>query len=388
MTQEIVDRDHRFWSKYSERLVGNWLTYDTSVSNICRVAEQIYIKRNLKDLKVDGTDVRPDPRFVRDDDAQKAFSKLRSAIAGVYFWRINEAGRRAAEAAQRGDAAAQSRHTMEQQRMIKECDFAFRQAFAFCPFSPEAVFRYTNLLISMGRTEDALHIARTFLKLDPHNRSARDLIEQLTAIRQNQGASAQAQMQVTQMENAYRANPANFQAGLQAMAANVQFGRTNQALALLDSLAQTATNEVTVLLPVLQAYQQLGQPAKAQLTLTRLVPLCDRTLNDPQADTPRLQAALQTYQLANNASMMERALERLVQVNPASPEFWYDLGALRSFMQKTNGAITAVSNALHHSDARLKQAPNAQNLRSLAASDGRFNNVRAQPEFQKLTAPR
>lgn len=71
MTQEVVDRDHQFWSKYSERLIGNWLTYDTSVSNICRVAEQVYIKRNYENLKVDGVDVKPDSRFVRDDDAQK-----------------------------------------------------------------------------------------------------------------------------------------------------------------------------------------------------------------------------------------------------------------------------------------------------------------------------
>ena len=156
-TQDIVDRDHRFWSKYSERLIGNWITYDTSVSNICEFAEQTYVRRNYSHVKVSGKEVFPDGRFVRDDDAQKAFSKLRSAIAGVYFWRINEAGRR-------GNLA-------EQQRMIKECDFAFKQAFAFCPFSPEAVFRYSNLLISLGKIEDALMIAKTFQKLDPNNRS-------------------------------------------------------------------------------------------------------------------------------------------------------------------------------------------------------------------------
>ncbi|NDD38007.1 MAG: hypothetical protein EB082_06310 [Verrucomicrobia bacterium] len=94
MTQDIVDRDHHFWSKYSERLIGNWITYDTTVSNICEFAEQVYVRRNYKNVKVAGKQVFPDGRFVRDDDAQKAFSKLRSAIAGVYFWRINDAGRR------------------------------------------------------------------------------------------------------------------------------------------------------------------------------------------------------------------------------------------------------------------------------------------------------
>jgi len=34
LTEEIVRRDHEFWAKFSERLIGNWITYDTPVSNI------------------------------------------------------------------------------------------------------------------------------------------------------------------------------------------------------------------------------------------------------------------------------------------------------------------------------------------------------------------
>ena len=370
MTQEIVDRDHRFWSKYSERLIGNWITYDTSVSNICRVAEQVYVKRNYQGLKVDGKDVLPDSRFVRDDDAQKAFSKLRSAIAGVYFWRINEAGRR-------GNLA-------EQQRMIKECDFAFRQAFAFCPFSPEAVFRYTNLLISMGRIDDAILVARTFQKLDPNNRSAKDLIDQLMGIRQMQGAQAQAQGQVAQLEASYRANPANLQLGMQLVSAFAQLRNTNGAIGTLDLMAQSATNDAVGLVPVAQAYQQLGQPAKMQLLVTRLVPMAERILSNPEADNNQLQAALQTYQLAGNAPRMADSLNRLLKLSPTSPELWYDLGALLTFQARTNQAIAALSNAVLHSNARMAQkVPNANNLQALATTDARFNSIRAHPDFQK-----
>ncbi|MFM8468556.1 MAG: protein O-mannosyl-transferase family [Limisphaerales bacterium] len=389
MTQEIVDRDHRFWSKYSERLIGNWITHDTTVSNICEFAEQAYVRRNLKSVKVAGKEVFPDARFVRDDDAQKAFSKLRSAIAGVYFWRINEAGRR-------GNLA-------EQQRMIKECDFAFRQAFAFCPFSPEAVFRYTNLLISLGKIDDALMIARTFQKLDPNNRSARDLIDQLMDIRGKVGAGApmqtqlaQAQVQLAQLEAAHRANPADAGAGLQLVAAYVQMRQTNAAVATLDILAQAGSNELMTLVPVLQAYAQIGQPAKSQQTIARLFPLAEQILANPQSDTNRLQAALQAYQLVaasqpNNAPAiqgMENSLHRLLQHNPASPELWYDLGALLSYQDQTNAALQAVSNAVHHSNARLKKTPGSQDLRALATSDGRFNALRPSAEFQKIVAPK
>src|SRR5688572_7514488 len=69
LTQEIVDKDHLFWSDYSERLIGNWITYDTPISNITQFAERVYVNKNYEGFK-------GDPRFVRDDDGQKAFSKL------------------------------------------------------------------------------------------------------------------------------------------------------------------------------------------------------------------------------------------------------------------------------------------------------------------------
>ena len=276
--------------------------------------------------------------------------------------------------------------------MIKECDFAFRQAFAYCPFSPEAVFRYTNLLISMGRLDDALMIARTFQRLDPNNRSARDLIEQLSAMRRSQGAPqpspAQVQSQMAQLEATFRANPADAQAGINLVSAYAQLRQTNAAVAVLDTLAQTATTNAIVLVPVAQAYAQLGQQAKQQLILGRLLPLAEQIIANPQSDAARLQAALQTYQLTGNAPRMEESLNRLLKLNPTSPELWYDLGALLAFQSKTNPAIAAVSNAVLHSNARLKQTPGAQDLRVLAASDGRFNVLRKQPEFQQAVAPK
>src|SRR5262249_55568325 len=42
MGEEAIARDHDFWSKYSDRLIGNWIKYDTSVDQICEWAEQVY----------------------------------------------------------------------------------------------------------------------------------------------------------------------------------------------------------------------------------------------------------------------------------------------------------------------------------------------------------
>ena len=89
-------------------------------------------------------------------------------------------------------------------------------------------------------------IARTFQKLDPNNASAKGLIEQLLDVRKQIGANQQmqrtteqAQNKLIQLDGAYRANPANAQVGLQYAAALAQSRRTNDAVAVLDTLAQT-----------------------------------------------------------------------------------------------------------------------------------------------------
>src|SRR4029077_2974467 len=44
ITDEITNADHQFWSKYSERLIGNWITYDTPVRDIANWAERVYLR--------------------------------------------------------------------------------------------------------------------------------------------------------------------------------------------------------------------------------------------------------------------------------------------------------------------------------------------------------
>ena len=103
-----------------------------------------------------------DQSFTRNDAAQKAYSKLRSSIAGIYAWKYEHAG------------------TVEEKvRIKKEADFAFRQALALCPYSPEAVFRYANFLKSESRPNDALLVAQTCQKLDRRNAQVIQLVEQL-----------------------------------------------------------------------------------------------------------------------------------------------------------------------------------------------------------------
>ncbi len=82
LTEDIVRRDHEFWTRFArERLIGDWLTYDTKVSEIAAFVERVYLRKNFKGFT-------GDRKFVRDDQAQKAFSNLRKFYRGVYNWRI------------------------------------------------------------------------------------------------------------------------------------------------------------------------------------------------------------------------------------------------------------------------------------------------------------
>jgi len=51
--------------------------------------------------------------------------------------------------------------------MLKEADFAYRQAWALCPYSPEAIFRCANLLVDQQRKFDALVVAETAARVIP-----------------------------------------------------------------------------------------------------------------------------------------------------------------------------------------------------------------------------
>ncbi len=77
LSEEMLQTDHEFWSQYCGRLIGNWIQYDTSVADIANWAERVYLRRNYRGFT-------GDRKFIRDDQAQKSFSKLRGALAGMY----------------------------------------------------------------------------------------------------------------------------------------------------------------------------------------------------------------------------------------------------------------------------------------------------------------
>ena len=155
LSDDVVSRDHDYWTKYVTPMIGGWLNDDTPVSEVAAFAEKVHLRHDFGGFT-------GDPRFVQNDFACKSFSSLRSSIAGIYAWRLDQAV---------GEE--------EKERMARAADFAFRQAWALCPTSPEVVFRYINFLVKQKRNSDALLVATTCLKLDPNNTQIKNLVSQL-----------------------------------------------------------------------------------------------------------------------------------------------------------------------------------------------------------------
>ena len=157
LPDDVIQKDHDYWQGRVGGMIGNWLTDETPVKTVADFAEKVYGRKDLSGFT-------GDPAFVRDNYAPKMFSKWRGAIGGVYSWR--------AGVSPDGDQTPSpymAKTDADRQRMIKEADFALKQAFAICPISPEAVYRYVNFLLAQKRNADALLIAQAAAHIDPEH---------------------------------------------------------------------------------------------------------------------------------------------------------------------------------------------------------------------------
>ena len=363
LTEDIYNRDHQFWKQFSKRLTGDIIDYDTPIKTITDWIEKTYLRHDLNGFT-------GDRRFLHDDDAQKSFSKLRSSIAGVYAWRLNPDPRIC-------PPEYRPKNEAETQRLLKETDFAFRQAFAFCPYSPEAVFRYCQLLLQLRRFDDALLISETCAKLDPYNGQVRGLIETIKQYKQSSAGIDQARTAIQQMEEALHKNPTDFQTAFNLAGAYLQFQQTNRAIQILDGVLNSPKADVNALRGLLQAFTSFDNLPGIQRTVDKLETM-------PGLDPNAVLSLAQGYATLRNVGKLETTLEKLTRAMPASPEAWYDLSVLKASLNKPTEALPALRQALELSAKRLKNDPKARDLLAAARTEDRFGPLRSNPEFQKL----
>ena len=140
LSEQTIQRNNDYWTKTVSPMIGNWVDDETSVKDIATFAEKVFLHHDFSSFA-------GDPRFVQNSYAHCMFSKERDNIAKLYAWH-----------------AKHSHNETERERMNRQADFAFRQSWALCPNSPDAVFEYVQFLMDENGSSDALLVAETAAK--------------------------------------------------------------------------------------------------------------------------------------------------------------------------------------------------------------------------------
>jgi tetratricopeptide (TPR) repeat protein len=186
----------------------------------------------------------------------------------------------------------------KQERMTREYIFALKQAWAFCPYSPEVLSHFTQLLLSLGydefqagdkaaakaRRDDVIQLVTTYERFDPDSPMLQHLIrgiQQFNSVLEGKptatGSQAapqglnlsdqdvkQIQQQLVGLQQRHKANPADPKVTLELATIYLRLKQNEQALKLIDSLIQQPGLEISTRFTIASVYQNLGQGVKAE----------------------------------------------------------------------------------------------------------------------------
>lgn len=168
ITEEMVQMDRDYWTRHTVRLIGQWLVPETVVDEVVAFVERVYLQRTLDGFTGDATFVRSAKTWKSLPDQvspPRWISGLRTPIARIYEWRAG--------------------HTVvsaERRRMTLEAEYAYKQAFALCPYLTDTVVGYVYFLANQNRIRDALLVARTAEKFYPGEKYYREIVQQMTTL--------------------------------------------------------------------------------------------------------------------------------------------------------------------------------------------------------------
>jgi len=178
-------------------------------------------------------ELHTNPRFKRDDVAQKTFSKQRSAIGGLY--------------ATRG--------------VMAEAEYALRQSIALCPESPEANFRLAQLYLQVGQFEPAIRVLEDYQKTDTYNTK---IVEAIQRVREMQ----QHTQDEREVEQKYAANPNDLGTAIKLVVSYARQQRFEAMDALVNTLLVRPDLPAENILQIAQMYAELKQLERVTAVLT------------------------------------------------------------------------------------------------------------------------
>ena len=249
-----------------------------------------------------------DPAFRRDFPAQKSFSKLRAAIAGLY----SHSG------------------------IYSMADQAFREAVLLYPASPEATFRYIQEVLMPLRRWDAINDLLDYTdRVDPNNTRTTQLRRYVKKL---QDVSAQIE---TFKAKAAKA-PLNARDSITLAQCYHSIGQDGQALAnVRKTLALPDADDFDVLYLAAHLYSSCGQRGDAATTMKRALARMPENLD------PRYRLDLATVLI--EGGLYAESIDPLngyLAIQPQDALAWIKMAKAQDALGHTQEAQSAVFRAL------------------------------------------
>ncbi len=248
-----------------------------------------------------------DPAFRRDFPAQKSFSKLRAAIAGLY--------------ARSGQTSV--------------ADQAFREAVLLYPASPEATFRYAQEVLMPLRKWNAITDLLDYTdRVDPNNTRTgqmRDYVKKLQPITEK----------ITQLQDKATHGGLSASENIELAQSQMSLGQTVQAASTIRRLlARPEANAFDVLYLSATILAQCGQRGDAGNAMKRALPLVPANLD------PRIRREMAAV-LAEGGLMAEAdaCLGEYLRTQPKDADALLQLAIIKDALGKSYDAQNAIYQA-------------------------------------------
>ena len=258
-----------------------------------------------------------DARWRRDLPAQKSFSKLRTAIAGLYFAR----------------------------NRFREAELAYGEARVLYSVSPEANFRMIqDIFLRQGRYEEALTYIDRFCQLDPNNDRGpafRGIVEGLLRSRdrlsklliQYQGKTPSVNDAII-MAQCYR-----------------DIGDYQNGARMLEQVMNAQGISASQAFDIAIGLTELGRPDLASQIIDRIKGMAYVT---ESAD--RLLRAARIYASSHQYVKMLPLMESYLKMKPSDWQAWLDVASIRIALNDKRGAAEALGQAIRTRDPKCFDA--------------------------------
>jgi len=271
-----------------------------------------------------------DRKFLRDVVARKSFSKLRSAIGGLYT--------------SRGMAA--------------EAEIAFQEARTLYPLSPEANFRLVQeVFMTHRRFAEARLLMEEFGRRDPGNSKVPSFLVQVDTLHK-------LDERTRQLEGMNKQGRIDVNTALELADLYIRGRRINNFMALARGILSNTSMPPVVFYRLAALFRTANQPKH----VIQALDLCQGRLAPNTPPDVHLEIA-NMYAFGKRPDKMRLSLEKYLRLKPTDWKAWIDLAMVQYSLKSTNAARRSLQQAIsaggREANALISKDPRLVAIRGL-----------------------